>query len=69
MLFNKPLFDSTIVLKICVLSPKDFDLSNISSLLSSTCKNLALKYTFKNIPFLYSDAKKIQLSVEDLLQK
>jgi hypothetical protein len=69
MLFNKPLFDSTIILKICVVSPKDFDLSNINNLLSSTCKNLALRYTFKNVPFIYSDAKKIQLGVEDLLVK
>lgn len=69
MLFNKPLFDPNVILKICAVCPREFDLSNINNLLSSTCRNLALKYTFKNIPFVYSDSKRLQLDIEDLLVK
>jgi len=69
MLFNKPLFDSRIMLKICAICPEDFDLSSINNLMSSTCKNLALSYSFKCVPFMFSDAKKIQLCIEELLVK
>jgi hypothetical protein len=42
MLFNKQIYGSDVALHISILSPNEFDLTNVKDIMNSTARNLGV---------------------------
>ena len=69
MLFNKPLYSSEIFMKIGLICPSDFDISQIKSLMQSTCKNLDLGHQLVHLPIRFQDSRTTLKNIEQSITR
>ena len=68
MLFNKPLFNRDVALKICIILPQNFEFSPIKKLLESTASNLGLSYRQSINTVNFTDSKMAMRNIENIVR-
>ena len=57
------------MLKLTIISPSEFDLTQIKSYLSSTCDNLGIEYKLMNYTVKFQDPRNTVKSIESIINK